>query len=104
MYLGREYATSVSVVEAVLVIQNSQREIEMGMYCGTSAATFDGRNPLAPLLMSVGSSITGLTHSNAGTRQASAASVHLCGQSPVFSGVDVSRPSFSDLDMVRCIL
>lgn len=90
----------MSLGEAVLAIQNSQREVPTGFFCGGAPVFFPGRNPLSPLLMSVASSIVGLALTNPLKQYTSANSIHFCGQSPVFSGVDVSRPSFSVLDMV----
>lgn len=100
VYLGEGYDNSVSIGEAVIVIQNYQKKMPTGMYCGGEPFYINGRNPLAPLLMSVGASLAGLSHSHADSRYTSVSSAHLCGQSPVFSGAGVVTPTFSELDLV----
>ena len=103
IYLGEGYDVSVSIGEAVIVIQNSQRKIPTGMYCTGKPFYMSGKNPLAPLLMSVGAGLAGLSHSHSDSRYTSASSAHLCGQSPVFSGVGVVTPTFSELDLVHLL-
>lgn len=103
LWLGEDFTTGVSIGEAVFVVQNAQTEMRTGLYCGWNPIFSNGRNPIAPLLLSIATSLTGLTDSHTDSQLKEVSTAPLCGQSPVFLGLGVSRPSYSMLDVVSCL-
>lgn len=103
LYLGEGFSTSASIGKAVVAIQNYQIKVPTNIYCGNAAMFVNGRTSVASLLLSIGSTLSGLTDSHSDSRYNSASAAHLCGQSPVFGGIGVKVPTFSQLDLVKLI-
>ena len=99
IYLGRGYDVSMNVGEAVIVIQNYQRKVSTGLFCGGNVQYMNGRNPIGPMLFNIASRILGMSHSHIDGSYTTPTSTHYCGDSPVFLNVD-KVPVFSIVDIV----
>lgn len=83
-FIDAEHQLAASVGHAVVVVQNAQRSVPLGLTCGGRAITVDGRNPVAAAAHQLGLVIAGLPPKSLGH----------CGSPSAESLLELALPGF----------